>query len=97
MDAPELSRARGNGLPMLKNITDYWQTNLFETTSGNFATPLLNFHMQTIGLSRIMFSIDYPYVTIAEGATWFAGLELPPEEKAQLGRGTAVKLFKLQE
>ena len=55
---------------MLKNITDYWQTNLVETTSGNFATPLLHFHMETIGLSRILFSIDYPFVSISEHDSW---------------------------
>ena len=47
--------------------------HMFETTSGNFNTPLLKFHMETIGLSRIMFSIDYPFVSIPEGAEWFAG------------------------
>lgn len=48
---------------MQKNVTTYFHTNIFETTSGNFATDLLNFHIGQIGLDRIMFSIDYPFVS----------------------------------
>ena len=82
-------------MPMLKNVTDYWRTNLFETTSGNFATPLLKFHAETIGLDRILFSIDYPYVPIPQGATWFDGLELDPEDKTRLGRDLAIEVLRL--
>ncbi|KAF8882800.1 hypothetical protein BD779DRAFT_903559 [Infundibulicybe gibba] len=35
----ELRRQLPQGLPMLRNVSSYWRTNLFETTSGNFATP----------------------------------------------------------
>lgn len=48
---------------MKKNVTTYFHTNIFETTSGNFATELLQFHINQIGLDRIMYSIDYPYVS----------------------------------
>ena len=50
-------------MPMKKNVTTYFHTNIFETTSGNFATELLQFHINQIGLDRIMYSIDYPYVS----------------------------------
>ena len=49
---------------MKKNVTTYFRTNIFETTSGNFATDLLRFHIGQIGLDRIMFSIDYPFVSM---------------------------------
>lgn len=50
------------GLPMKQNVSAYWRTNIFETSSGNFATNLLKFHIEEIGLKQIMYSIDYPYV-----------------------------------
>lgn len=59
---PELQRQKPQGLVMLRNASSYWQTNLFETTSGNFATALLRFHIDQIGLDRIMYSVDYPFV-----------------------------------
>ena len=49
--------------PMKKNVTTYFRTNIYETTSGNFATELLKFHINQIGLDRIMYSIDYPFVS----------------------------------
>lgn len=59
---PELKRQIPLGIPMKLNVSSYWQTNIWETTSGNFATDLLQFHANTIGLDRIMYSVDYPFV-----------------------------------
>lgn len=59
----ELLRQITLGMPMQRNASSYWQTNIWETTSGNFATPLLKFHKETLGLDRIMYSIDYPFVS----------------------------------
>ena len=50
--------------PMKKNVTTYFHTNIYETTAGNFATELLKFHINQIGLDRIMYSIDYPWVSL---------------------------------
>lgn len=83
---------------MKLNVSSYWKTNLFETTSGNFATPLLKFHIDTIGLDRIMFSIDYPYVTIPEGAQWIDNTlpqVLPPADVLKLKRETAIQVLGL--
>ncbi|KAL0060126.1 hypothetical protein AAF712_013098 [Marasmius tenuissimus] len=95
----QLDRQRGSGMPMLRNVSDYWRTNLFETTSGNFATDILLLHNKTIGLDRILYSIDYPFVPIAQGTEWVNGLEgtLTPEELLALKRGAAIKLLKLDD
>ncbi len=50
------------GLTMKQDVATYWRKNIFETSSGNFATNLLKFHIEEIGLKQIMYSIDYPYV-----------------------------------
>lgn len=94
----QLSKQVPNGLPMLRNISSYWKTNLFETTSGNFATPLLKFHMETIGLDRILFSIDYPYVFMEEAAEWIdkdVPLHLSPVDVLKLKRGRAIEVLGL--
>ncbi|KAF4611591.1 hypothetical protein D9613_003656 [Agrocybe pediades] len=87
------------GIPMKKNVTQYFHTNLFETTSGNFATDLLNFHIGQIGLDRIMFSIDYPFVNIPDGANWVQGLAktMSKEDFNALQRGLAEKVLRLNE
>lgn len=85
---------------MQKNVTFYFQHNLFETTSGNFATDLVQFHAAHIGLDRILYSIDYPYVTMQQGAQWInhdlpASGALNDRELFNLRRGLAIDLLKL--
>ena len=85
---------------MQKNVTFYFQNNFFETTSGNFATDLLQFHAARIGFERILYSVDYPFVAMEEGAQWLDH-ELPAvlnrEQLLQLKRGFAIELLKLNE
>ncbi|THU93404.1 amidohydrolase 2 [Dendrothele bispora CBS 962.96] len=97
--SPGLRVQNPNGLPMQRNVSSYFQTNIFETTSGNFATDLLLFHNITIGLDRILYSIDYPFVDIPDGTTFVNGLVdvLTPEELLALKRGRAIDLFKLND
>ena len=86
---------------MQRNASSYWLTNLFETTAGNFATPLLQFHKSQIGLDRIMHSIDYPFALISEGQEWVNSLAdldvLTGEELLELKRGTAIRVLKLND
>ncbi|KAJ7747361.1 hypothetical protein B0H16DRAFT_1555710, partial [Mycena metata] len=49
----QLARQIPGGMPILRNLSSYWRSNVFETTSGNFATELLHFHRTQIGLDRI--------------------------------------------
>ncbi|KAF2167454.1 hypothetical protein M409DRAFT_22262 [Zasmidium cellare ATCC 36951] len=82
-------------LPALHDVSYYFQNNFYETTSGDFADDLLNFHIQQIGIERILFSVDYPYENLADGTKWLDNLTLPDGEKAQIARGNALKLLKL--
>ncbi|GJJ14965.1 hypothetical protein Clacol_009235 [Clathrus columnatus] len=94
----QLQRQRPEGMPMKLNVSTYWETNLFETTSANFATPLLKFHIDAIGLDRIMFSIDYPYASIPEGAQWIEETlpdVLSPTDLLKLKRETAIQVLGL--
>ncbi|KAJ7583331.1 amidohydrolase 2 [Mycena floridula] len=52
----QLKKQISAGMPMKANVTSYWQTNLFETTSADFVTDLLQFHVNRIGLDRILYS-----------------------------------------
>ena len=57
-------------MPMQANVTFYFQHNILETTSGNFAPDLVQFHAAQIGLDRILYSVDYPYVAMEQGAAF---------------------------
>jgi 2,3-dihydroxybenzoate decarboxylase len=90
-----LARKVGTGMPMDKTFSSYWKTNIYETTSGNFATDLLNFHTSQIGADHILYSVDYPFVMMDQGQEWVETLEMPPLEKWNFIRGNAIELLGL--
>ncbi|KAI0035762.1 amidohydrolase 2 [Vararia minispora EC-137] len=94
----QLQRQLAFGMPMQQNVTAYLQKNIFETTSGNFATDLLQFHIDQIGESQILYSVDYPYVTMEQGEAWLEN-ELPAvlhkDAILALKRGRAIELLGL--
>ncbi|KAI0310495.1 hypothetical protein OF83DRAFT_1154866 [Amylostereum chailletii] len=96
----QLLRQVPEGMPMQKNVTFYLENNVVETTSGNFATDLLMFHSQQIGLDRIVYSVDYPFVAMEQGEAWLKN-ELPAvlneTELLALKRGRAIELLKLNQ
>ncbi|PPQ64119.1 hypothetical protein CVT24_008730 [Panaeolus cyanescens] len=89
-----LIRPNNQGLPMKQNVTTYFKTNIFETTSGNFAPELLDFHISQIGLDRIMYSIDYPFVNIPDGTAFLKTLSkrMKRQDYDSFIRGLAIKL-----
>ncbi|KAJ7230068.1 hypothetical protein GGX14DRAFT_384027 [Mycena pura] len=84
---------------VFENASSYWKTNLLETTSGNFATELVELHGNQIGLSRIMYSVDYPFVAMQTGQDWLKSLEKTMEAKdlVALKRGLAVNVLHLDD
>jgi hypothetical protein len=52
------------------------------TTSGFFSYPALIHCIQEIGIERVLFSIDYPFVENKPGTEWLARIPLAAEDKA---------------
>lgn len=84
-------------MPMEKPFSAYWRTNIFETSTGNYWTELLNFHRNILGDDRILYSVDYPFNLMEEGAAWIETLPYSEESKLDFIRNNAIKLFKLNE
>jgi len=73
----------------------YLRHNFHLTTSGNFYGPAFNYTVAEMGVDRIMFSVDYPYEDMTEGASWFDEMEMPEETRLKVGRTNALDLFRL--
>jgi 2,3-dihydroxybenzoate decarboxylase len=43
-----------------------------------------------------MFSIDWPFEDVGEGAEWFDKAEIGETDREKIGRTNAIKLFKLK-
>ncbi|EKG13149.1 Amidohydrolase 2 [Macrophomina phaseolina MS6] len=80
-----------------KTIRQYFDQNIWITTSGHFSTTTLNFCMAEVSADRILFSVDYPFETFEDGCEWFDAMELNTRDRLKIGRENAKKLFKLGE
>jgi len=65
------------------------------TTSGNFSTPALMCCMMEMGVDRILFSVDYPFVPNPPGTKWMADLPLSLEDRTKILSGNAKRLLKM--
>jgi predicted TIM-barrel fold metal-dependent hydrolase len=65
------------------------------TTSGFFSDPALLCCVMEMGIDRILFSIDYPFVENPPGAKWLETLPLSAEDKAKLLNGNVKRLLKM--
>jgi 2,3-dihydroxybenzoate decarboxylase len=81
-------RCSGASLP-----TD--RTNIYETSTGNFWTELINFHRNFLGDDRILYSVDYPFNLMSEWAEWVKTLPYSEESRLDFIRNNAIKKFKL--
>jgi 2,3-dihydroxybenzoate decarboxylase len=74
---------------------DVFREHFWITTSGNFSTPALLCCVMEMGVDRILFSIDYPFVPNAPGPKWMEEVPLGPEDRAKILNGNATRLLKL--
>jgi 2,3-dihydroxybenzoate decarboxylase len=65
------------------------------TTSGFFSDPALLCCVQELGVDRILFSVDYPFVENAPGTEWLNRIPLCAEDKAKMMSGNAKRLLKM--
>jgi predicted TIM-barrel fold metal-dependent hydrolase len=86
-----LSRPGQEPLSFRKQFCEHFHV----TTSGNFSTPALICTMLELGIDRIMFSVDYPYVNNRDGMTWIEQLQLSPDDTRKLVGDNARRLLKL--
>jgi uncharacterized protein len=66
------------------------------TTSGIFSQPPFIAALQTFGIDRIMFSVDYPYAQDAMGRKFLNEVALSPADMAKLAHGNADALLKIK-
>jgi 2,3-dihydroxybenzoate decarboxylase len=65
------------------------------TTSGNFCTPALMCCIMEMGVDRILFSVDYPFVPNPPGAKWMQDLPLSLEDRTKILSGNCKRLLRM--
>jgi predicted TIM-barrel fold metal-dependent hydrolase len=77
------------------SFREQFSQHVWITTSGNFSTPALLCSMLELGVDRIMFSVDWPFVQNPPGTDWLRSLQISAEDKAKIAGGNARRLLKL--
>jgi len=74
---------------------EQFSQHFYITTSGNFSTPALLCSMMELGVDRILFSVDWPFVQNVPGTKWMSELQLAAEDKTKILSGNARRLLKM--
>jgi predicted TIM-barrel fold metal-dependent hydrolase len=77
------------------SFREQFSQHFYITTSGNFSTPALLCSMMELGVDRILFSVDWPFVTNVPGTQWMNDLQLSAEDKIKILSGNAKQLLKM--
>ncbi|MFP5205938.1 MAG: amidohydrolase family protein [Acidobacteriota bacterium] len=88
--------ARGR-LPLQHPVAHYAHHHLHITTSGYFTVPPLLCALQVFGSGRILFSVDYPYSSNAQGRAFLDALPLSPDDRRKIAHANAERLLQLPE
>ena len=69
--------------------------HFYITTSGNFSNPALLCCIMEMGIDRILFAVDWPFVANKPAAQWMETVPLCDEDKIKILSGNAKRLFRM--
>ena len=76
-------------------IRDTFCEHFWVTTSGFFSDPALLHAIQEIGIDRVLFSVDYPFVENAPGTERAMRIPLSAADREKILGDNATRLLKL--
>ena len=84
------------GVPLERSISDYFRTNVSVTPSGIYSERYLKWAIEVLGVERILYSTDYPYIFDGtnEPRQFLENAGLSDEDKAKIGSGNWERLTK---
>jgi predicted TIM-barrel fold metal-dependent hydrolase len=80
---------------LTRPLEDYMAANFHFTTSGMFTYPPLTCLLEVVGADRVMFSVDYPYSSNAEGREFVLGAPISEADREKVGFANAARLLGL--
>lgn len=95
-----LERADAAITPMLhrpKSVGDYYRQHFSVTPSGIYSTRYLRHAVEVMGVDRVLYSTDYPFVYHPDGTArqFLEEAPLSFEDRAKVAHGNAERLLKL--
>lgn len=90
-----INMALSRGADRPSAFRDTFCEHFWITTSGNFSTPALMCCIMEMGVDRILFSVDWPFVPNVPGSKWMADLPLGLEDRTKILSSNAKRLLKM--
>jgi predicted TIM-barrel fold metal-dependent hydrolase len=81
---------------MRRSVQQTLRDQVHVTTSGLFTLPPLMATIDTFGIDRVMFSIDYPYSKNETGKKYLDSLPLAPADIEKIAHSNADRLLRLK-
>ena len=81
--------------PIQKMPSEYIKQNIMVTTAGSFSDAPLVCSMMSLGVDRIMFSVDYPYEYTHEAVEFIEKAPISDEDREKICHGNAERLLGL--
>jgi predicted TIM-barrel fold metal-dependent hydrolase len=78
-----------------QSVADYFQTNIWFTTSGYTTFPPLQCAMSVVGIDRLIFSVDYPYTDNDSARTLLDTAPISPADREKLAHANVEALLGL--
>ena len=75
------------------SFRDTFCEHFYITTSGNFSNPALLCCVMEMGVDRILFSVDWPFVENKPGTEWMKTVPLCAEDREKILNGNAKRLL----
>jgi predicted TIM-barrel fold metal-dependent hydrolase len=69
--------------------------NFYVTTSGFFSNPALLCCVMELGIDRIVYAVDWPFMPNMPGTQWMETVPLCDEDKAKILSGNAKRLLRM--
>lgn len=76
-------------------ITDTYRHHVWVTPSGMFYEPHFQFIRTVIGIDRLIWAVDYPYLSLDGARKFLENLPISEDEAHKIAHGNAERLFNL--
>jgi predicted TIM-barrel fold metal-dependent hydrolase len=90
-----LARPGNAGEAARKSFREVFSEHFYVTTSGFFSDPALQCCITELGIDRVMYSVDYPFVENPPGTEWINAVQMNAADKEKILSGNAKRLLKI--
>ena len=80
-----------------RSISQTYREHVSVTPSGLLYTPHFEFIQKVLGNDRIMFAVDYPYLTMTGAREWLENLDVSDDTRTAIANGNAESLLRLNQ